>query len=123
MLSVCLKDIIFHSFHGLYPGEREVGGKFIVNVKTLFIPLSNPIQKITETLNYEALYKLVKYRMDYPTDLIETVSMQIASDIQMAFPEILQIQVSIEKCNPPISSIQGSVLVEYIWNNSDFDNG
>lgn len=120
MLSVCLKDLVFFAYHGLYAGEKEVGGKFIVNVKTSFKPGVGPVLEITETLNYEALFLIVSARMAIPTCLIETLAMQIVSDIRDSFPALLKVSISIEKCNPPIPSLQGSVLVEYNWCHADF---
>jgi dihydroneopterin aldolase len=114
---------VFNSFHGLYPGENVAGGKYIVNVKTSFAPMVNPIMEIVDTLNYEGLFQIVSQRMDTPTPLIETLAMQITSDIRAFFPGLLEIYVSIEKSNPPIPFMQGSVLVEYSWSNQDFGKG
>jgi dihydroneopterin aldolase len=123
MLSVCLKNLVFFSFHGLYPEEKLVGGKFIVNVNTSFIPSGDPVQVIGETLNYEVIFRIVCERMNTPTDLIETVAMHIVSDIRHSFSGVLKVNVSIEKCNPPIKTLEGSVLVEYSWCKTGVDNG
>lgn len=123
MLSVCLKDLVFNSLHGLYAGEQLVGGRFLVNVKTFFLPSSDIVSDIGETLNYEQLFKIVKQRMDTPTGLIETLAMQISTDIRASFPWLAKVWVSIEKCGPPIPHLQGSVVVEYTWPFPDFEKG
>jgi hypothetical protein len=46
--------------------------------------------------------------------------MQIVDDIRLAFPVVFKIAVNIEKCNPPIPYLEGSILVEYTWSKPGF---
>jgi dihydroneopterin aldolase len=68
---------------------------------------------LEETLNYENLFLLVRKAMELPSMLIETVAMEVAADLLETFPTINRVWVSIEKSNPPIEKMEGSVKVVY----------
>jgi dihydroneopterin aldolase len=113
MLTIKLKDLLFRAYHGVYEEERILGGDFIVNVVVDFIPPVMPVQQLEDTLNYEYLFEKVKRRMAIPTPLLETIVMELSEEIIRGFTGVKQVRVAIEKRNPPIPDLSGSVLVSY----------
>lgn len=113
MLTIQLKDLLFRSFHGVYQEETVLGGDFVVNVTVDYLPPTDIIWQLDETLNYETLFERVKQRMDQPTPLLETIAMEIADEILRNFNGVSRVSVAIEKKNPPISGFSGSVQVSY----------
>jgi len=113
MLTIQLKDVLFRSFHGVYKEETILGGDFMVNVVVDFMPQSAVIYQLEETLNYEILFEKVKKRMAIPTPLLETIVMELANEILRDFKGVQRVWVAIEKRNPPIPGLSGSVLVSY----------
>lgn len=112
MFCIHLKDLRFRSYHGIYPAEQLLGNDFIVQLKVYHaVPLER-VHEIEQCLNYENLFALVKGLMDVPTPLLETIAMDICSRVLSTFAQVQRIWVSIEKCNPPIPGLQGSVVVE-----------
>jgi 7,8-dihydroneopterin aldolase/epimerase/oxygenase len=106
MIAVHLKELKFHSHHGLYAGEDKTGGPFEVNLSVYYEP-AGPITSIEQTINYVALFEIVKQRMMQKSSLIETVAQDICDTIKTRFPVIMEIKVEIDKCSPPIENFQG----------------
>lgn len=113
MLTIQLKDLLFRAFHGVYREERILGGDFVVNVSVDFLPQVAVIEQLQETLNYEILFDKVKKRMEIPSPLLETIVMELANEILRDFEGVKRVWVGIEKRNPPIPGLSGSVLVSY----------
>jgi dihydroneopterin aldolase len=107
-----LKGLQFFSFHGLYEEEKKTGGEFSVDVFVKTTAGKN-ITFLEETINYAALYEIVKAEMGQPRELLETLSQSMAEKIRLAFPHTKEIEIRIEKKNPPIAGFIGSVAVTY----------
>ena len=112
MITIHLHHLKFFSFHGIHEEERILGNEYEVNVDVTFDE-KGTITKIGETINYEPIFELVKQRMNIPTALLETVAQDIANQIHAADNRARSITVSVEKKNPPITNIEGSVGVTY----------
>ena len=102
---ICLHEVRFYAFHGVMPQERSVGGEFFVSVKVGY-PLEKAMisDGVADTLNYAALYELVKKEMMQPSSLLEHVMGRIVEAIEKAFPEVTSVEVKIKKVNPPMGS-------------------
>ena len=102
---ICLHEVRFYAFHGVMPQERRVGGEFLVSVKVGY-PLEKAMSSddVADTLNYAALYELVKKEMMQPSSLLEHVMGRIVEAIEKAFPEVTSLEVKIKKVNPPMGS-------------------
>jgi len=103
MITIELKDLEFYAYHGVYEEEREKGNTFIVNL-AISAELQEAIQddKLTDTIDYETLYAIVKNEMELPSNLLEHVAGRIRSAIIKDFTQIKSLEISIEKLSPPI---------------------
>ena len=112
MFTISLNNLIFFSFHGVHVEERILGNKYEVNVELSF----NAYEQITtlkQTINYASVYEIIKQRMNIPAKLLETLAQDLAQKIVDLDNRITSIMVAIEKKNPPISNMEGSVSVKY----------
>lgn len=112
MFTINLHNLIFHSFHGVYEEEQILGNTFEVNVSVSFEP-DQPVTSLEHTINYAAIYEIIKQRMLLATPLLETVAQELTQQIYDFDNRIKTISVSVEKKNPPISNMEGSVSVHY----------
>lgn len=112
MFTIHLKKLQFFSFHGIHEEEKILGNEYEVNADVAFDE-KGAITKIDETINYEKIFELIKQRMNIPTPLLETLAQDIAHKVYAADNRVRSISVSVEKKNPPIANIQGSVSVNY----------
>lgn len=108
-----LKNLRFFAEHGMYPEEVKVGNEFEVDV---VIACRSPKKKITsieQTVNYVEVYRILQEEFSQRKFLLETLAMEIADKIEVQFPDIEKISISIRKLNPPITNFSGSVAVVY----------
>ena len=113
MLSIHLRDLLFHGLHGLYEEEQVLGNEFRVDVTVWHQEAALPVCSLNDTVNYVAVYELVKKRMSVPTLLLETIATSIAQDILNTFPKAEAVKITIDKLHPPISEFTGSVGVSF----------
>jgi 7,8-dihydroneopterin aldolase/epimerase/oxygenase len=106
MTGVHLKDLQFHAHHGVYDEEEKTGGLFEVQLSVWYKP-TGPIIQLEQTINYVALFEIVKQHMEKRSSLLETKAEDICEHIYKAFPFIHTIEISIFKCSPPIENFQG----------------
>jgi dihydroneopterin aldolase len=110
MLTIGLEQVHFHAFHGLYPEESIIGNEFIVDVYVT-IPGTQHIDSISETVNYQGLYNIVKDVMAIPQRLLEQVVYDMNNAIKEKYPEIQKSVISLRKMNPPMgASVRNSVV-------------
>ncbi|MEO6289935.1 MAG: dihydroneopterin aldolase [Ginsengibacter sp.] len=113
MIKVQLHQIKFHSFHGIHEEEKILGNDYVIDVSVEFHENTPVITSIHETINYAEIYRIIKMRMEIPTPLLETVLMEIGSEIHEQFPQLRSINICIKKVHPPIEGIEGSAVVGY----------
>jgi dihydroneopterin aldolase len=112
MFTINLHKLIFHSFHGIHEEEKIVGNEFEVNVSLSF-NAGEQITTLEQTINYATVYEIIKHRMQTATPLLETLVQDLTESIHAFDNRIQSISVSVEKKNPPISNMEGSVSVHY----------
>jgi 7,8-dihydroneopterin aldolase/epimerase/oxygenase len=113
VMTIELKALRFHAFHGLFPEEKKTGNEFEVNLSVDYTPAEKVITQIDNTVNYAQLHELIKSAMQQPRDLLETVAMEIVENMYTTFPQIKKAAIEIMKLHPPIAQFIGSVGVKY----------
>lgn len=113
MLSIHLHNIILFAHHGIYEEEKILGNRFELNITIKHSPARLPVKHLEDTVDYIAVYELVKKRMSLPTALLETVATEIAQEILANFSLAEEVFLSIRKLHPPVSQMEGSVGVSF----------
>lgn len=113
LITIELKQLRFLAYHGLYAEERKTGNEFEINLSVSFQPSSGAITDISDTVNYSALYTLLKTEMQNPRHLLETFVMEVSEVIHVSFPQIKKIEISITKLHVPIAKFTGTAGVRY----------
>ena len=100
---IALEGLEFHAFHGVYPHERESGNWFEVDIAVdTDFPDAAKNDELAGTVDYEAIYRVVKEEMDKPSKLLETVGENIVDKVLRQFPKVINVEMKISKINPPI---------------------
>ena len=116
---ISLRNVRFRAFHGVMPQERRVGADFLVNLRVGY-PLEKAMQsdEVGDTLNYAALYEVVKTEMMQPSHLLEHVAGRIVSAIEKQFPLVTSIDLELTKQNPPMGAdCEGAGVEIHLINN------
>ncbi|MFN4284512.1 MAG: dihydroneopterin aldolase [Lacibacter sp.] len=108
MTCVHLKDLRFFSRHGVYAPEWEMGGPFEVSLDVWYDE-ANGVATLADTINYEALYKIVEQHMLQREALLEVLAAKIMQAVKDAFPQTCEICIRILKLRAPIAGIDGTV--------------
>ena len=102
--SIKLKNMRFYAYHGALPQEKITGNNFVVNVTfTAEVSRSFETDNVADTINYAAVYDLVKAEMAVPSELLEHAAGRIFLKIKSSFPRISALEVRLAKLNPPVS--------------------
>lgn len=110
---ISLDNIRFHANHGVLEQERLTGGGFTVSVRVgCDIAGAVKTDDVCDTLDYSALYEVVKSEMQKPSRLIEHVAGRMAESIFNAFPKAESVDVKITKTNPPMGGNMDGASVE-----------
>lgn len=112
-----LRNLQFYSFHGLFEEEKKAGGEFVVDVWAKFPAEDHALKSIDETVNYAALFTIIKDEMSQPRELLETIAQSIAEKIYAKYNVIKEVGIRIEKKKAPIVGLNGSVAASYrkVW--------
>jgi 7,8-dihydroneopterin aldolase/epimerase/oxygenase len=111
MISIELVDVHMYGYHGIFEGEEKAGNPYIVNLRVKYNEKDNDFESINDTINYEDLYQIVKQRMQIPTGLLEKICANVIRHIKHQYPFVKEVDLSIQKLQPPLQEFQGNVGV------------
>ena len=102
---IYLDDMHFYAYHGVMEQERSVGGEYSVSL-TVETDLTEAVRTddVADTINYAALYEIVKSEMAVPSKLLEHVAGQIGQRIMETFERITTLTIKVTKVNPPMGA-------------------
>ena len=103
MGKILLEGMEFFAYHGHFKEEQIIGTKFIVDLEMMFpSEAAEYSDQLTDTINYQEVYQLVKEVMEVNSHLLENVARRILDAVKTAFPKLTFLQVKIAKVNPPL---------------------
>jgi dihydroneopterin aldolase len=112
-MNIHLEGLRFYGYHGLYVHERKLGAWFELELTLQWPDPDLVIVHLHQTVNYAAVYEVIESRMDQPTELLETLVMELGTSLKAQFPVLTAIRIRMTKLNPPLFNFQGRVAVEY----------
>ncbi|ARK12709.1 dihydroneopterin aldolase [Fibrivirga algicola] len=106
MGTIALEGLEFFAYHGFYDEEQKIGNKYAVDI-TVFADFSEAARrdKLSATVNYEALYEITAAVMKRPARLLEHIAHNLIADIKQRYPAVESVEVSVSKFNPPIGGV------------------
>jgi len=89
---------------GVGEEEKQLGNTINVDVGVFYdFTIASRSDNIDQTVDYAELYEIVNEKLSQPTNLLETVSMEILLDIFRRFKQVEQAKITIRKISPPIN--------------------
>lgn len=112
MGNIEIEGMEFYAYHGHFPVEQVVGNRFIVDL-TLFTDCTKAANSddLTDALNYQEVYRVVKEEMQIASHLLEHVADRILKRLYREFESLEKAKVKISKLNPPMGGEINSVSV------------
>lgn len=112
MARIELKEMVFYAYHGCFEEEQIIGNKFIVDlIFECDTKISETTDRLTDTIDYQDVYNIVKTQMKQPSKLLEHVARRIITAVKSEWETIAHISVKISKCNPPVGGPMANVSV------------
>lgn len=107
-MKICLNEMVFYGFHGVFAEERSLGQRFIVSLHlTTMAEHDRKIHKLDDTVDYAKVYAVLKSIMESDQfHLLESVANVILDRVLQEFPLVSKAEVFIQK---PSVAIQGSL--------------
>lgn len=113
MGKITLKNMQFFSHHGHFDEEQIIGANYELSVCLHFdVEKAAQSDDLTDTLNYQEVYDVVKKEMAIKSRLIEHVSQRILDSLLNTFPQLSQADLSFSKMNPPLGGQVERVTIE-----------
>jgi dihydroneopterin aldolase len=112
MATIAIEGMQFFSYHGHFEEESIIGTKFLLDLY-LETDTSKAEQsdKLEDTVNYLAVYLVVKKQMQQKSYLIEHVARRILDAVMLEFPEVEKAELKFRKLNPPLGGQMDSVSI------------
>ncbi len=103
MATITLEGMEFYAYHGCFKEEQIIGTRFLVD---LFLETdtseAEKTDDLSSTVNYQAVYLLVKKEMEQKSKLLEHVARRILEQIMLNYPQVKSAKVKVSKMNPPL---------------------
>lgn len=108
MIQILLNNIKLHGYHGVHPLERISGTNFTINL-VIDVNITEGNLLLEDTIDYAAVFELLKYEFSQTEDLLENLSNRIIHKIFTTFIQAEQIELTILKDDAPIGGFCGQV--------------
>lgn len=112
---ITVSGIKLYAYHGCMEEEAKIGSDYEVDV-VLEADLSEAAASddLTKTVDYVAVNKVVEEEMAIRSKLLEHVAQRIINKLAANHPEIVSMEVSVAKLNPPINgNVDRVVITEF----------
>lgn len=113
MSLIHLEDMEFYAYHGCFREEQIAGNRFMVNLTLeTNVEKASTTDDISDTLNYQTAYQLVRKEMAVKSHLLEHVGKRILDALFDTFGQLESARVKVSKMNPPMGGAMRCVSVE-----------
>ena len=103
MSTISIEQMEFYAYHGCFKEEQIIGTRFLVDLY-LETDTTNAEKsdKLSDTVNYQEVYLLVKKEMEIKSKLLEHVGRRILEALMGRYPQVDKAELKISKMNPPL---------------------
>lgn len=102
MGKIVLQNIELYAYHGILPGEKTIGGRYLVSITIDYSFPEEYTNELAQFIDYSAVYELIKVEMAKPEKLIENLAKRILTAVKENFSLVESAEIEISKLNPPI---------------------
>ena len=113
MAIISIEKMEFYAYHGCFEEERKIGTWFNVDLSMeVDTAKAEETDNLEDTVNYQAVYAVVKREMMISSNLLENVARRIINAVKKEFPAVSYAWVKVKKMNPPLGGKMESVSIE-----------
>ncbi len=110
---IVLSGIQFHGHHGVSDQERDLGGRYMVDLELTYdLRPAGRSDALADTIDYSAVYALVvAVGRERRFHLLEALAQALADAVLAQF-SVSEVLVRVKKQSPPIAGVLDHVGVE-----------
>lgn len=103
MTQLALEKMEFYAYHGHYPEEQVIGGKYLVDlIFETNTSRAEDSDDLSDTVDYSQIYAIVKEEMGKPARIMEHLARRILDAVRNNVNGIENVTVRLSKMNPPV---------------------
>ncbi len=108
-----VENIRVYAHHGCLQEETKIGSEYLVDLKVRAdLQPSASSDKLSDTVDYVLLNRIIKEEMQIPSYLLETVAKRILNRIFVEDQLVKKATVWVSKINPPIGGDVDKVTIK-----------
>ena len=108
-----VENIRVYAHHGCLQEETKIGSEYLVDLKvSADLQPSASSDKLSDTVDYVLLNRIIKEEMQIPSYLLETVAKRILNRIFVEDHLVKKATVWVSKINPPIGGDVDKVTIK-----------
>ena len=112
MAQIAIEGMEFYAYHGCFKEEQIIGTHFCVDLYMDFDTLeAENSDDLSKTIDYQAVYSIVKTEFDKKSKLLEHVAGRIVVAVKNRYPRLEKIKIKVAKLNPPVGGKVHSVSI------------
>jgi dihydroneopterin aldolase len=101
---IAIEGMDFFAYHGCFKEERIIGTRFTVDAWLITdTSVSETSDELKHTVNYQAVYAVIRLEMEQHSHLLEHVARRIIDAIYKNFNTITHIKIKVSKLNPALA--------------------
>jgi len=98
-----IENMEFFAYHGCFKEEQIVGNHFTVSLRLVGnLSKAAATDNISDAINYQTAYNIVKAEVEKPSHLLENVCQRILDSLFINMQNIDKATVKVSKMNPPL---------------------
>ena len=99
-----IEGMDFFAYHGCFKEEQVIGTRFIVDAwLTTDTSEAETSDELIHTVNYQAVYALLRHEMEKHSHLLENVARRMIDAIYRDFNEVTHVKIKVSKLNPALA--------------------
>jgi dihydroneopterin aldolase len=99
-----IEGMDFFAYHGCFKEERVIGTRFTVDAwLTADTTEAETSDDLIHTVNYQAVYELLRHEMEKHSHLLENVASRMIDAIYRDFKEVTYVKIKVSKLNPALA--------------------
>ncbi len=99
-----IEGMDFFAYHGCFKEERVIGTRFTVDAwLTTDTSESETSDELKHTVNYQAVYALIRREMEQHSHLLEHVARRVIDALYREFPPLTYVKIKVSKLNPALA--------------------
>jgi len=99
-----IEGMDFFAYHGCFKEERVIGTRFTVDAwLTTDTSDAETTDELKHTVNYQAVYALIRQEMEQHSHLLEHVARRIVDALYRDFKTLNHVKIKVSKLNPALA--------------------